>query len=256
MIFNYYHIVNVENKKKYIGITEKTIEHRFKQHKSMLQKNEHPNYKLQYDWNKYGEKAFEFKLLESKDFEDIESGYAHEYELINSSDKELYNIAPGGQVNIMYNPEIRNKMIQTKQNQVPDIYCLEEIEENHFKIIGKFPSQKEAGRSTHIPQGTIQQAIKKHIKGCGYYWVEDKDIESGLQGWYPIRTKMRPVAKVNSKNEILEVHHNPRCFEKQYGYRSGRVSASICHGSYCDGARYVYIPEEQYYSLKPITLIK
>ena len=188
MIFNYYHIVNVINKKEYIGITEKTIEYRFKQHKNLLKKNEHPNYKLQYDWNKYGEQAFEFSLLEFKEFEDIESGYAYEYELINSSDKELYNIAPGGLVNVMYNPEVKNKMIKTKQSQVPNIYCLEEIKENHFKIIGKFPSQKEAGRVTNIAQGQINKAIKGHYKCSGYYWIEESYILNSLQDWRPVRS--------------------------------------------------------------------
>ena len=50
MIFYYYHIINTKNKKEYIGITEKIPEERFNQHKKMLRKNNHPNYKLQFDW--------------------------------------------------------------------------------------------------------------------------------------------------------------------------------------------------------------
>lgn len=122
MKFNYYHIINLLNNKEYIGITEKKVEERFKEHKKNLKANKHCNYKLQNDWNKFGENNFCFELIESIEYENLEDGYQHEYELINNSRKELYNLAPGGIVNPIYSEEIRTKMIMTKQKQVPNVY--------------------------------------------------------------------------------------------------------------------------------------
>lgn len=257
MLFNYYQIKNIINNKVYIGITELLVEKRFQQHKTMLKNNRHPNYFLQFDWNKYGEENFMFSLIETKDFESLEEGYFHEFELIQESIYELYNIQSGGIVNPIKNKTSYEKMVQTKQNQVPNIYSLTEIAENTFKINKKFPSQKAAAREKESwSQANIQKAIRKHHKAYGFFWVEEKEILDNLKNWRPLRTKMKPTAKINNDGKILEVHHNPRNFEIINNYRAGAVSASICHKTKCNGDKYIYISEEEYYSRMPITLIK
>lgn len=116
MIFYYYKIHNRINNKLYIGITNRSIEKRFKEHLAMLSRNSHFNYQLQKDWNSYGKDNFEFSEIERKDFSSIEEGYNHEKELIDSfSKKILYNLAPGGRINPMYDESIKSKMITTKQ---------------------------------------------------------------------------------------------------------------------------------------------
>lgn len=59
-----YKIQNKINSKIYIG-SSKSIRNRWKQHKWMLKRNKHYNKKLQNAWNKYGEKNFEFSILET-----------------------------------------------------------------------------------------------------------------------------------------------------------------------------------------------
>ena len=257
MKFNYYQITNLINGKAYIGITEETIEQRYKQHKQKKKKNTHPNYYLQPDWNLYGESNFKLELLESREYDNLEDGYYHEYELIQNSSLELYNIQPGGLVNPIRNPESYEKMVKTKQSQVHDIYALEEIEENKFKIFKCFPSQKAAGREQPgWSQANIQRALKNHHKAYNYFWVDETDIMNDLATWKPTRTKMRPVAKIDNSNHIIEVHHNPRTFEELYGYKRGVISASICHNNKCFGEKYLYISEDEYYKQVPITLVK
>ncbi len=257
MIFNYYQIVNLINHKVYIGITEKTIEERFRKHKQLLNKQKHPNYYLQSDWNKYGQENFQLNLIDSKEYDNIQDGYYYQYELIQNSWLELYNIQPGGIVNPIKNKLSYQKMVATKQSQVSNIYALEEIEENTFKIFQCYPSQKAAGRAQEKwSQANIQRALKNHYKAYEYFWVEEKDIQNNLSNWKPNRIKMRPTAMIDENDNILEVHHNPRTFQQIYNYACGRVSASICHKTKCFGKKYKYISEEEYYSLKPITLIK
>ena len=58
-----YKITNLKNKKIYIG-SSKDIELRWKDHKKHLNGGYHVNKKLQNAWNFYGEKEFEFTVLE------------------------------------------------------------------------------------------------------------------------------------------------------------------------------------------------
>ena len=255
MKFNYYQIINLTNNKTYIGITEKTCEERWKKHIQLLNKNKHPNWLLQSDWNKFGESSFKFVQYDTLEG-DLEEGYQHEYELIQNFQGEKYNLAPGGQVNPMYSKDIKEKMIKTKQEQVPNIYQLEEIEENIFKVIKIYSSQKEAGRLSCADQGNIQHAITKCTKGCGYYWVTEDMIDTFEKEWRPKRTKITPCAELNDSGEIIEVHHNRSIFERKYGLTAGCIKGAINRNGKTGGRKFINITEEEYYQLKPITLIK
>ena len=61
-----YKIENIINNKVYIG-SSNNIERRWKEHIRLLNNNEHHSIKLQRAWNKYGENAFEFSVLEECD---------------------------------------------------------------------------------------------------------------------------------------------------------------------------------------------
>lgn len=58
-----YQIVNIINQKKYIGSSNNTTR-RWHEHKKHLRKNNHNNIHLQRAWNKYGENAFTFNVIE------------------------------------------------------------------------------------------------------------------------------------------------------------------------------------------------
>jgi len=57
-----YIIKHVDSGKQYVG-SSKLMSHRFKQHKAALNGYGHQNSYLQYAWNKYGQDAFEFKVI-------------------------------------------------------------------------------------------------------------------------------------------------------------------------------------------------
>jgi group I intron endonuclease len=57
-----YVIKHVDSGKQYVG-SSKLMFHRFKQHKAALNGYGHQNSHLQYAWNKYGQDAFEFKVI-------------------------------------------------------------------------------------------------------------------------------------------------------------------------------------------------
>lgn len=61
-----YKITNTVNDKFYIGSASSDggFRKRWNEHKSGLRNNRHPNKYLQQSWNKYGEDAFEFEIIE------------------------------------------------------------------------------------------------------------------------------------------------------------------------------------------------
>lgn len=255
MKFNYYKIVNNVNKKTYIGITGRDCKKRWDEHIRLLNRNKHPNYLLQEDWNKFGSMNFSFVQIDTLDG-NLEEGYQHEHDLIQNFQGEKYNIAPGGQINPMYIPEVKEKMIKTKQRVVPNIYQLVEIEENVFKIIATYNSQKEAGRLSKADPGNIQHALTKHTKGCGYYWIDETILETFEKDWKPARTKIRPCAELDEQGNIIKVHHNRSQFEKEYNLRTGTVKNITKRKKKTQGRKFVDISEDEYYKIRPITLIK
>lgn len=58
-----YKITNIVNGKFYIG-SSIDIFRRWRQHRRQLRLNVHINPKLQHAWNKYGEKSFQFEIIE------------------------------------------------------------------------------------------------------------------------------------------------------------------------------------------------
>lgn len=58
-----YCIINLINKKKYAGSSSTSIKNRWAHHRSLLRSGRHGNYRLQRDWDKYGEENFDFRVL-------------------------------------------------------------------------------------------------------------------------------------------------------------------------------------------------
>jgi len=63
-IMGIYQIRNIINGKVYIGSSNDIINKRWKAHKFGLRRNSHYNRHLQRAWNKYGENAFSFEIVE------------------------------------------------------------------------------------------------------------------------------------------------------------------------------------------------
>lgn len=80
-----YRITNLKNSKSYIGQSI-NIEKRFKSHKYNLIRGKHRILTLQKDWDKYGEDAFEFEVVqqcERKDLSKLEQRKIRELDTTN-----------------------------------------------------------------------------------------------------------------------------------------------------------------------------
>lgn len=95
-IIGVYCIKNTTNNKMYIGQSD-DIKRRFRRHKTELRNAKHINAHLQNAWNKYGEKAFSFLVLEVtgsiEGLDDLEKQYINELDTFRNG----YNRTPGGE---------------------------------------------------------------------------------------------------------------------------------------------------------------
>lgn len=86
-----YVISNTKNGKIYIGQSE-NISERCKQHRRALNRGNHENCHLQRAWNKYGGKAFKFKILEHCSIEQLDEREQYYLDIYMPRDI-CYNIA-------------------------------------------------------------------------------------------------------------------------------------------------------------------
>ena len=121
MIFYYYKITNIKNGSFYVGITTDPSKRRT-QHFNELKNNRHCNYKMQKDYNKFGEQVFVFEVIETLKTESKEEAYQHEYNLIqNLQATSSYNILEGGNLNPVYSEQVIEKIKKTHQGKYDNV---------------------------------------------------------------------------------------------------------------------------------------
>jgi group I intron endonuclease len=106
-----YTITNIINNKIYIGYTINFLQ-RWSVHKHELKRNIHHNIHLQNAWNKYGEEAFEFEILEECEEQFLVSEEHYWCTILNThNDKYGYNDRPTNPYNkIVWTMELRTKL--------------------------------------------------------------------------------------------------------------------------------------------------
>ena len=106
-----YSILNKINGKIYVGLSEHPT-NRKSDHFHKLRKNAHINPHLQKAWNKYGEDAFEFNILENCPKEDLGENEDWWIEYFDSTNRDKgYNIQKGGLSDYTVSEETRAKFI-------------------------------------------------------------------------------------------------------------------------------------------------
>lgn len=174
-----YEIKNIVNQHRYIGQT-KNFYTRKRKHMNDLKKNKHKNDYLQNAWNKYGEKNFEFNIIEICDILDLDSKeifecmkiaankYNIDYRMIICSCKNKCIVVDSIWMYydeyITYTEEDLQKIIseaEYKRNKgkKKSVICI-----NTNEI---FDSVKEASKKYNLDKSSLSKCCRNKAKYCG-----------------------------------------------------------------------------------------
>ena len=181
-IVGIYCIENVSNGKKYIGQSN-YIKARFRQHKSKLQRNCHPNILLQNAWNKYGSDSFKFYIIEKCSAEQLnekEMYYINKYGTYGKG----YNLSVGG------DPGVNSRGKRIKQY---------DLDGNFIKT---WDNAAEASRFFNVDRSQITYAVRHHRTMYGYQWCYENESIDG----YFTKSNQKPVAQYDLQGNLVRFY--------------------------------------------------
>jgi group I intron endonuclease len=159
-----YRILNTQNAKYYIG-SSTSIVARWNTHKHLLRKGIHQNGHLQGAWNKYGEEAFKFEIIEQTESNKLiarEQFY-----------KNLYK---------SYNPvfgydmlEIAGSTTGYKHTPIAKFKISEALRKRKGKKVS--PEEKERLRNLRLGDKPSIETLQKRSKSCKETWFIKKNIQ-------------------------------------------------------------------------------
>lgn len=178
-----YIIKNIINNKVYVGESINILK-RWEQHTNELKSNCHHSYKLQNDWNLYGENNFEFKIIktferEGKDIYRInlimivyESMFMKEF----NSLIEGYNCEDTLDV-ILSNPTSRINNIKNKPYNLKDVNMLKNIIKNIDKNDGVYVKKEKLSqpKNTLIYCVTTGETFINPTKASEQYGIKNRE---------------------------------------------------------------------------------
>lgn len=196
-----YRIKNSINNKIYIGST-KNIEARWAKHKALLRHNKHQNAHLQNAWNKYGENAFIFEVIEECKIEDLIN---REQFFIDNLNPEYNQTAIAGKVEMT--PERRDKLSKSvlkayKEGRLEGTTKVIYQYDLRGNYLRSFESLKQAVELTKVDLSHLSEALngKKNVVG-GYVWrfykVDKLDVWFNRMGRPLTKEPYRPKKKYN-----------------------------------------------------------
>lgn len=252
MIFYFYKICNIKNNKFYIGITT-DYEKRKKQHFSLLKKGKHPNFKIQKDYDIYGEDSFVFEIIEKIEAEE-DAAYNHEFELIQKyRATESYNILEGGKLNPVYSSQVINKIKISHQKKYNNILQYE-FNGKEFKLVQIHNGIRDAVRNTGVDFRAIQNCLKSTQSHHDFYWIKEDDKEEWLNRFLKRFTCC--VAKIDEKTgEIEDSSLTIQDFCKKYDTTYNKIYASIRQNNRCERKyKFIRITSEDFAKINNLSL--
>ena len=184
-----YIIVNTVNKKSYIG-SAVSIKQRFTQHRRLLRQNSHFNNHLQASWNKHGEQAFKFELLERGPVEELIKGEQYWIDLLEVTNrKKGYNKRAIASTNlgIKASEETRMKLSLAHIGHKRSPEAQAKISAAQSKavvqidfagnVVKEFGSFKEAAEAVGLHRTAISMCCSGKLTSTGgFYWCKKEKL--------------------------------------------------------------------------------
>jgi group I intron endonuclease len=146
-----YIIRNLKNGKFYLGQTQ-DLHHRWQSHRQKLRGGNHRNRHLQASWNKYGEKAFKFLILEYCTVEQLDEREQH-YLNIYIDKGMCYNVARDARVfsrGIKHSEEHNRKISESLKGHKHTGESIERMRSTHRGQSGHKHSEETKARMREI----------------------------------------------------------------------------------------------------------
>ena len=176
-----YKITNLKNNKAYIGQST-DIKSRWNNHKIELRNNTHRNSHLQNSFNKYGEDAFEFRILERTFEENLDNAEEYWINYFDSTNPEKgYNLKYGGNYSRQREDvqEYINLVRQLRREEA-HYFKMRHINNNGgltklYELAKENKTIKEVSLELEVPQVYIREYLK----------------EQGISGWQTLVNEAR-----------------------------------------------------------------
>lgn len=224
-----YCIENLVNHKKYIGLSQ-DIEKRFKAHKNALNHNRHINRHLQTAWNMYGEKNFQFTIVELCDKGIVKEKEIYYIDMFKTQDRRFgYNKTSGGDGIKDLNAECADKISMSET-----LYPVVQLTLDGC-FVCEYRNCRIAAESIGAKTENIRNCCNKKY-GCktisGYIWMYKFDYEQNgccLEDYKRYRDLYKPVIQydlnMNFIAEYESIHEADRI--TGIGYK---MISRVCNG--------------------------
>ncbi len=178
-----YRITNLNNGKYYIG-SSNDCKSRWRGHRRALKNNRHDNPYLQNAWNKYGESAFKFEVIDQVPIDLLVSFEQFYLDFISLEKDMMYNINPYanglafGDKNTNYDPTIysfinRNTMERFTGTQL-EFKQKYDVDDKRLPVILNPKPRKDTGHMAESFHGWM--TLNNYNK-----WRYEKDLQNNLR---------------------------------------------------------------------------
>lgn len=219
------------NGKNYVGSSSTCLVHRKIAHLSQLRKNKHHSVLLRRAWNKYGETAFVFSILELCDPSDCITREQFHIDSLQSSNPNLgFNICPaaGSSLGVKFSDDVRARMSARMKGRKLTLEQISAIIKFHT---GKKRSmetrekirQKAIGRvvsaETRLKLSNQRRGSKRSAQAC-------LNIKNGLIASYeasPSKFHCRRVSQFSIDGIFIKTHHTLKSACRAVGVSTGAI---------------------------------
>jgi len=209
-----YEIRNCKSNKSYVG-SAKDIFTRWCAHMSMLRNNNHENVYLQNAYNKHGEDAFKFIVLEFiPDKKMLVKREQHWINNLGVCDKTKgYNLNPtaGNALGRKTSEETKDKL-----KRINNIEIVQLAPNGSF--VSEWLSAHEVQRQIGYKACNINRCLNGHIQSYkGYVWVRKSDYYSGTFVHNTVKLNKRPVYQCDLNGNVIRRWESSQKARKETG---------------------------------------
>lgn len=218
MSIGIYKIQNLFNNKVYIGQSV-DIEKRWSTHKAELKNNHHHNTYLQNAWNKYGEKSFEFSIIEECTMHQLDQREIYWIAKFNSYENG-YNLTSGGGNTDSFSKSV----IQFDYNG---------------NELQRYTSISEAETSTGICYSQISECCSNKRKTAGGYIWQYENGFIGIPQWHFGARTFNKICQLTQDGSLIQTFPNAAEAQRVTGVCNTSI-IRCCHGKLKKAGGYLW----------------